>query len=93
MDINDVMPGVDPANFIDFNLDPSSTVGQAVGNVSIKSDKRGANIVSFKQGEEAKFIYKVKIPDNLSVGKVWTKRSKPNTFKVLCATNTCFIRI
>ena len=38
VDINDVMPGVDPANFIDFNLDPSSTVGQAVGNVSIKSD-------------------------------------------------------
>ena len=47
VDINDVMPGVDPANFIDFKLDPSSTVSQAVGNVSMKPDKREANIVSF----------------------------------------------
>ena len=87
--INDVMPGIPVANFINFKLDPSSTVGQDVGNVSIKPDKRGANIVSFKQGEEAKFIYKVKIPDNSSVGKVWTNTATATAADGTTANDNC----
>ena len=34
--------------------------------------KTGANVVSLKKGKEAKFTYKVKIPANSSLGKVWT---------------------
>ena len=76
VDINDVMPGVDPANFIDFNLDPSSTADQTPGNITIKANKRGADIVSLKKGKEAKFTYKVKIPVNSPVGKEWDNTAK-----------------
>ena len=93
VDINDVMPGIDPANFIDFKLDPSSTVGQDVGNVSIKPDKRGANIVSFKQGEEAKFIYKVKIPDSSSVGEVWTNTATATAADGTTANDNCSVTV
>ena len=72
LEINDVMPGIPVANFIDFKLDPSSTVTQTPGNVTINPSQRSAEIVSLEVGEEAKFTYRVKIPDDSPIGKVWT---------------------
>lgn len=71
VEIDDVMPGVPAENFIDFVFDASSTVGNNPGNVTIKG-KRGATIIDFKSGKEAKFTYKVRIPVDSPAEKVWT---------------------
>ena len=95
LEINDVMPGIPVANFIDFKLDPSSTVTQTPGNVTINPSQRSAEIVSLEVGEEAKFTYRVKIPDDSPIGKVWTNigtakisgKVKSDVFEPVCPPN------
>ena len=79
LEINDVMPGIPAANFIDFKLDPSSTVDQTPGNVTINPSQRSAKIVSLEVGKVAKFTYRVKIPDDSPAGKVWTNTTTTTT--------------
>ena len=91
--IDDNMAGIPAANVMSFALDPSSTVDQTAGNVTIKADKTGANVVSLKKGKEAKFTYKVKIPTDSPAGKVWTNTATARAEDGTTAYDQCNVTV
>ena len=72
VNITDDLAGIPAGNVVEFKLDTSSTVDQSPGNVTIKADKTGANIKEFQKDKIARFIYKIKIPDDALENQMFT---------------------